>query len=122
MAAGAEGLQRLTGRSGNWADFLRGACGILAVAAWYGWPACLTVQQAAASRPARAGGGLAHWLARSWRPLLLTALLLIWPLAEAYPILVDAWSGWRQFPVIASFSGQCLPPRGKRGKNTINGV
>jgi hypothetical protein len=89
VAGLAELLQDLTGRTGDLSDFLRGALGALAagvgIAAW---------------QRRRAGGG--WWVAG----VGLAAGLLIWPLVDALPTLVDAAEGARDFPTLADFQTQ----------------
>jgi hypothetical protein len=85
LAAATEIAQLHTGRSGNVPDFVRGALGVLvAVALIRAW-----------QRP------------RTWRGLCCHALIVLaliaWPLLDSGPYLLDAYEGWRSFPVLADF-------------------
>jgi hypothetical protein len=73
------------GRTGDFADFVRGAVGVgiacVGVHAWQG--------------PRTARRLTAHALA--------VAALLAWPLADTGPALLDAYEGYRAFPTLAEF-------------------
>jgi hypothetical protein len=81
----AEIFQQLVGRTGDWLDFVRGGLGIFAAAA-----------------------AVAAWQYRR-KPLWLlggsvaSVGLLAWPVWDAGPYLLDAYEGYRAFPVLAEF-------------------
>jgi hypothetical protein len=81
LAAGAEVVQPLFGRSASWRDLAYGVVGLAmaVVALRLHW-----------SLPLRAG---------------LVSALAMWPLAHVAPVLVDAYRGWSSFPVLADFDG-----------------
>jgi hypothetical protein len=87
LSAGlAEIVQPWAGRTGDWADFLRGGLGALAAAA---------AIRAYKSRktPLRAAGYLALGFA-----------FVVWPVVEVAPYAIDTVEGRREFPVLAEFS------------------
>ncbi len=81
LAAGAEVVQPLFGRSASWRDLAYGVVGIAM--------AIVALQR--------------HW-SLALRAGLIMALAM-WPLAHAAPVLLDAYRGWRSFPVLADFDG-----------------
>lgn len=85
LAALAEPLQALVGRSPDWGDLLRGVCGAVATA-----------------------GGILAWTQRRQLGIVfaggavaLTALA--WPLYDSFPYFLDSFEGVRSFPVLADF-------------------
>jgi hypothetical protein len=81
------------GRSGNLADFLRGAAGALA-----------------AGLLIRAGQGARH----RWRLLVhgvLSLALIAYPLAEVVPSLIDAGKAYHDFPVLCDGAASAPSPR-----------
>ncbi len=86
MVAGlAEWLQEYSGRSGSVLDFIRGALGVFAaVVGRWAWQGPRTL-------PRLSGAAL-----------VLVGLLL-WPVAEALPRLLDAYEGYQSLPTLADF-------------------
>ncbi len=81
LAAGAEVVQPLFGRSASWRDLAYDTVGIAI--------AMVTLQR--------------QW-PLPWRSALVAALLM-WPLAHVGPVLLDGYRAWRSFPVLADFDG-----------------
>ncbi|MDB5312716.1 MAG: hypothetical protein JWO38_6918 [Gemmataceae bacterium] len=85
LAGLAEIIQPTFGRTGDWADFVRGALGALSAAAviraWEGRRSAI-----------RAVGFL-----------LLAAGLWVWPVIDLGPYVLDTAAGYREFPVLAAF-------------------
>jgi len=81
LAAGAEIVQPLFGRSASWRDLAYGVVGIAMA---------VVVLQRRWSLPLRAAA---------------LAALAVWPVAHVGPVLIDAYRGWRNFPVLADFNG-----------------
>lgn len=79
-------VQDYFGRSGDWDDFLRGvigaALGFLALW-WYRQPR--SIQRGAIAMTA-------------------AAVLMIWPIADAWDVVADSVDAYRSFPVLADFS------------------
>jgi hypothetical protein len=86
LAAAAELFQPLVGRTASLLDLLRGAAGVAAaviLAHAARWPRTVP----------RLGG---HALA--------LVAVLAWPVADAAPLLLDAWEGHSDFPTLADFA------------------
>lgn len=83
-AAGAESLQYLTGRTGNWPDLIRGLIGTV-----------VGLQILNAFEPEKAG--------RRAKELFIAAMIGAGPVLETIPVLADEWSARSSFPVLADF-------------------
>lgn len=86
VAALAEVVQPLVGRTGDWIDLLRGSLGALAGAA--------AIRAYEVRR--RPGGALGY--------SLLAVALPVWPVVEITPYVADTVEGARSFPTLADFS------------------
>jgi hypothetical protein len=85
LAALAEVVQHWTGRSGNVRDFLRGAVGVaIAVVVVHAWM-----------------GPRDRW--RFAAHALIIAALLVWPVLDCGPSLLDAYEGYQALPLLADF-------------------
>jgi hypothetical protein len=88
VALAGELGQWFAGRWANAEDFVRGLLGcLLSVLLWWCW------------RSRRSAG-------RCAAAMLAVLAVLAWPVADAGPILLDAWYGHQQFPVLCDFSGR----------------
>jgi hypothetical protein len=86
VAGLVEIVQPLVGRTGNWADFLRGCLGAFAAgSAFRAWE----------SRRTRL---------RAFAYVTLAIGLLVWPVMEVTPYVADTVESHRTFPVLATFS------------------
>jgi hypothetical protein len=85
VAAACEAGQAVLGRSGNVADWVRGALGsLLAVVCGHAFAQPRTLPRVAGH-------------------LVLAAALVAWPVADALPALMDAVVAYRSFPVLCDF-------------------
>lgn len=78
LAAAAEGVQPLIGRSASWRDLLYGALGIAMAVVWL-------------SR------------GRRWLRAVAILGLAMWPAIQTGPVLWDAILAWREFPLLSRF-------------------
>ena len=86
LAIVVEPLQSLVGRSSTLDDVVRGALGVAAFVGWH------------------LASGISASLPRIFVRVAAIAASAAWPLAIAWPTVVDALAAWREFPVLAEFS------------------
>jgi hypothetical protein len=98
VATGAELIQPLVGRSASWRDLAYGVLGVGMAAAAVQTKLPLAIR------------------------LALVALLGIWPVAQAGPVVSDAIHAWRTFPVLADFAAPFATRRWLRNGTTIQPV
>jgi hypothetical protein len=101
LAAGSELAQAMVHRSADFNDFLRGSIGsLIAVMLVFACRSPRSVQRALAATS-------------------VIILASVWPIADAFPKLWDAWEAYRSFPVLCDFQTRWQVTRWSRERVAV---